>query len=332
MHQNHQHSAPANQVLLLQARLVIDECHIPFTQGWRNLQDIVKLREMKFPYLLITATSPPTMLPHMARFYGITPKILHTFRPPTARAEAMYMVHSGEPKSDQALVRVALEVYQDILKSTYAGKVLIFCITKKIGGELNFAIGGAPAEGCQYYSDLDKDPEENKRRQKSVFHWFANHNASVDGPAFLCATTCLGAGMDIPGVTAVMHVGLSDDMLDMLQTSGRGGRNGEEFLSYTIPYIKHPRIPDPDHSGTVVLRNWALSSTCRRTAITEFVDAIPDQTCSSLEGSVLCDNCRKAQGQSCLVPSHDLDDKDKPNRRVVRGVKRKEPAAAVTSG
>jgi superfamily II DNA helicase RecQ len=74
--------------------------------------------------------------------------------------------------------------------------------------------------GCKYYSKMYDNVDISRDKQKTVFKWFVE----AKGAAFLCVMTCLGSGLDIPGITAVMHVGLSDNMLEMLQTSGLGGR------------------------------------------------------------------------------------------------------------
>ena len=160
------------------------------------------------------------------------------------------------------------------------------------------------------------------------------HDLKEQGPVFLCCTTSLGAGMDIRDVTAVIQVGLSDNMLDMLQSSGRGGRNGEAFLSYTIPWIKFPRKPleDPDHCGALVLREWALSPICRRSGISEFMDGTI-KACWSITGATLCDNCDHPRSAKLLIPSYDLNERVWPPvpvsdvSELSRGMKRKQPMA-----
>ena len=98
----------------------------------------------------------------MCEFYGITPEVVKTFQASTNRPEAMYMVHAGKPKGLHELKNLAVDIYGEIQKSRFGGKVLIFCITKDLCNQIASDLGDMDRV---YHAGLDSDPKKNEQEQ-----------------------------------------------------------------------------------------------------------------------------------------------------------------------
>src|SRR5207253_2407306 len=82
----------------------------------------------------------------------------------------------------------------------------------------------AELHGCPaYYSDVGTEEEKTA----IVRRWTA------DGGA-IAATNGLGAGIDVPNVRLVVHVGRPYKLRDFVQESGRAGRAGEASESVVL--------------------------------------------------------------------------------------------------
>src|SRR4029453_18882599 len=97
------------------------------------------------------------------------------------------------------------------------------------------------------------------------------------------ATTGLGTGIDIEGITAVVHVEQPYGLVDFLQQTGRGARRvGEVVESIIIHSGQAPR--EDGHASFVEQANrsqmQAFMSTpsCRRAIITAFLAGTADKT------------------------------------------------------
>lgn len=80
----------------------------------------------------------------------------------------------------------------------------------------------ANGEGCYHASQ-----DENDRRV--VLDRFRNGESTL-----IFATSSLGAGLDVPGVTCIIHLGSPHSMTDYLQESGRAGREDGAHARSTI--------------------------------------------------------------------------------------------------
>jgi superfamily II DNA helicase RecQ len=50
----------------------------------------------------------------------------------------------------------------------------------------------------------------------------------------LCATIAFGLGMDLPNISLIIHWDAAESMLDFVQQTGRGGRDGSSCLCITM--------------------------------------------------------------------------------------------------
>ena len=98
---------------------------------------------------------------------------------------------------------------------TRGAKMVVYCRTKAecegVAGEL----------GCGYFYSGAAGNEE-------VLQWWKDHGGCV------VATSALGTGVNYPGITAVVHVGMPYGLIDFAQESGRAGRGGEDVDSLVL--------------------------------------------------------------------------------------------------
>ncbi|MDC7244523.1 MAG: RecQ family ATP-dependent DNA helicase [Sphaerochaetaceae bacterium] len=118
-----------------------------------------------------------------------------------------------------------------------------------------------------YHAKLDRAEREATEK------WFFDHPDAV-----LCATSAYGMGVDKKDIRSVIHWDLSEDAPAFLQESGRGGRDGRQFYSFTL-------ITPLSHDHTTPLQSvFYDSSRCRRERLMELMGT-PIEACSG------CDVC-----------------------------------------
>ena len=224
----------------------------------------------------MTATCPIPLRSEILSALGIAD--CHVIHAPTDRPEIAYHVNLFRTL-DQArdeLVRVVqkrLEAGKD--DATFRG--LVYCRSKSQVEEL------AELTGCMPFH-ADRPIEERT----------ASFNDWLDGKQkFMVCSSLLGCGVDVEGVSVVLHFGTPWSILDFVQESGRAGRNGKPSVS--MVFASHDeREPDDNENlyGKRTMREWVLQDTlCRRTALSSFLDG-RIATCLLLKGAVLCDVCR----------------------------------------
>jgi superfamily II DNA helicase RecQ len=202
-------------------RIVIDECHTMLESNDRWRPDVLRLSEMTgkgTQLVYLTATLPPVLQPAFLDVAGLDKRELEVIRDEsTTRPNIAYQV--------QEYVRGELDV---VLVDLVAAKqdrygpkaqILVYCPsvseTKRLGRLL---------QCTAYYREMATD--EEKSRMVRAF---------TAGAETLCtATTILGLGMHAPGVRVVIHVTMCDLLLNLVQESGRAGREGEESESIVL--------------------------------------------------------------------------------------------------
>lgn len=115
---------------------------------------------------------------------------------------------------------------------------------------------------------------------------------------WICATSALGTGDDVPNIVAVVHCGLPYGLVDYAQQSGRAGRDG------TTP-VKSIILDDGcnDDASQLAseyakfsadaLRAYLRDSVCRRASLAVALDGQEGSTCSSIPDCLPCDLCKR---------------------------------------
>lgn len=115
---------------------------------------------------------------------------------------------------------------------------------------------------------------------------------SLPGIQVIAATSSLGAGIDIPNVTLVLMFGLPTSLLDLVQATGRAGRNLQPAKALVLDYdrkgMKNCKF-DP------AIFDFVERNTCRRLVIDANMDSYyynSDNVCNYMKnGELLCDHC-----------------------------------------
>jgi superfamily II DNA/RNA helicase len=113
----------------------------------------------------------------------------------------------------------------------------------------------------------------------------------------LFATGALGAGVDVNGIKAVVHIGHPYGMINFDQEVGRGGRGGEVVTSVILvaddDYIQllaeEPEMLPVDERA---MREFMVTNGCRREELSVYMNGEDERVdCKSLGGE-LCDRCK----------------------------------------
>lgn len=289
-------------------RIVIDECHtiLESNDQWRP--DVLRLSEMTgkgTQLVYLTATLPPVLQPAFLDVAGLDMRELDIIRDEsTARPNIAYRVQEymrGE--LDVALVHL---VAAKRAKYGLEAQILIYCPsvgeTKRLGELLQ-----CPA----YYREMATDEEKSHMVR-----------AFTAGAEKLCtATTILALGIHAPGVRVVIHVTMCDLLLNLVQESGRAGREGDESESIVLRACwgqGSKRGKALGHRLEQRAKDYLNETTCRRIAIDRYMDGREDRRHCEV-GEVRCDLC-EAQLRGT---KRQIEDKPPPDVMIVGDTKRR---------
>jgi superfamily II DNA helicase RecQ len=277
--------------------IFIDEAHAYLTEReWRPV--MTKIYDLTLParFVFMTATLPPSMEPAFEQAFTLD-KIRPTYvRGSCIRKKIRYSVESVSMSLDEAAIQL---IRSEQGRLSLKEKILVFCPSivslKYISKELN----------CGMYASKDVDKDE------ALLDWKRGVYPT------LCSTSALGAGMDIPDVVLVVHVGFMFEMFTFQQGAGRGGRGGKESRSITLmeeSWFDQP--PTYRDSGKKALTSYLKTNICRQQELNRFFNGVEDTsvTCTEL-GSVPCDLCEARKCWSVVfemprIAKHCLDQED----------------------
>jgi len=228
------------------------------------------------PFLLMTATCPPELEREILEPLSI-PSCL-VIRAATPRPEISYNVHIlNDRRSAEAELMKSVE---DIRASYAPGeKGLVFCRTHTLTENCAFLLG------CPSYH----------RDQRTVSDLRDTYDRFLedDDQTVMVATSLLGAGVDIPHIRDVWHFGIPWSLIDFVQETGRGGRDGKPAYSHLLTWRNElETTPREMHYTEDTMRQWvAQTSDCRRTLIGQVLDN-KWTSCVLLKHSNRCDRCR----------------------------------------
>jgi superfamily II DNA helicase RecQ len=278
-------------------RIVYDECH-------KLLEDVrfrPKLAEIKnisvgVQSIFLTATFPPTILARYQEHLTLTaPQFV---RMVNYKLRTRYNVKVLNANKFKGLV--AEEINAVCLRSNGTDKVLVFCRSK------SDCEAWAKRWECGYYHS------ETENKSGVLEDWKSG---------LMFATGSLGSGVDIFGITKVIHIDEPYGMIDFDQEVGRGGRSGETVTSIVLLSedkmsqlnVCRPETLSYDQRS---MQEFLTTDGCRRTGISKYLNGNEhDDTCESLEGE-LCDNCISDLGSTTLGKRRLFEDEE--NSRQVR--------------
>ncbi|KAG1720862.1 uncharacterized protein EDB91DRAFT_1088677 [Suillus paluster] len=274
----------ANSIGYRLKRVFIDEAHHIFTSDdYRPCFKLFHLiTRLKKPITFLTATMSPQSLSRLCAEMLIPPSMVRVIRAPLHRPNIHYSVI-------KAPANEVIKRFTDVFKSTILNPTdrgIIYCTRIDLIKDL------AQSLDIQYYtSKVDDQLDERANVQEKKRRFQAWRDGITPKDRWMIATLCFGEGIDFPGVRVVIHLEVNN-MLRFLQETGRLGRDGLPSSSVLI-YSKLPMYGEPqrdEHLGVLPMREFIQTDGCRRLTFQHFD---PDaHSCSSITGTLLCDNCQ----------------------------------------
>ncbi|KFZ18502.1 hypothetical protein V501_01170 [Pseudogymnoascus sp. VKM F-4519 (FW-2642)] len=227
-------------------RVVIDECHLTFTAAdeyRRKLRGLVNLRNLGCSFVFLTGTLPPLCQREFEEAMQLQSPLY--IRASSHRVNVEYSVVRVKNG------RGATEV-QKLVESRVAGlapgeKGVIYCNSHMKCKVL------AQRLGCHYYHGNPEDSNAHFIAQREV-----GFQAWLGGETpYIVATAALGTGIDVPGITHVIHLEAPNSIIDYAQEAGRAGRGGERVLAVVV--VEEKDWPEEDAAKDSCLEDpWAV--------------------------------------------------------------------------
>jgi superfamily II DNA helicase RecQ len=276
-------------------RIFIDECHTIITDaGYRaKLTALVGLRRFECPVVLLSATLPVVFESWFRR--EMLAERASIVRDRTTKKNCRYRVEKVE-RTSGAVEAKAIQLIQEFGRTMLRGqKGVVYCRSKAQCEAL------AEEIGCPFHHS--GMPEE--ARVAAWATW-----ASGRGHRWIVATTGLGTGIDIPGITAVVHVEQPYGLVDFIQQTGRGGRREGEVVDSVIVHDGRPVWTKLganfiEKSNQAQMDMFVQADQCRRSVVGSFMDGEANETCRDIPGAIACDNCAARLDEEASDPSSD---------------------------
>jgi superfamily II DNA helicase RecQ len=261
--------------------IFVDEAHVYLTEtSWRwAITGILDL-SLPVPFRFLTATFPPSLQEMFEHKFTLDNSKPTYVRSSCIRHKIQYSVESVA--NHIPLEERAVELIQYEKARLQEGqKILVFGPAKEPLKHLAHALE------CGVYAGNEVEKDE------VLDNWKRGICST------LCATSALGAGIDIEDIVLVIHVGYMYDIFTFQQGAGRGGRGGKESRSITLMSegsLKKGRKGEALGKkciGDKELVLYLTTEICRQQVLNQFFNGKNDvSTCEGLE-CTLCDLCQK---------------------------------------
>lgn len=262
------------------AHIFFDECHVAITDtSYRTrLRALWKLRYIDCPFTGLTGTLMVDLEWKLREQLLIEQAVV--FRRSTVRRTIRYQVmDSGKQSASEVGI-------------TFIQQLPVF---------------GAGQRGVVYVRSYGTGDVVSSALECPFYKAHADHKSEVleqwaTGPGgWIVATGALGTGIDISGVSYVVHIDRPYGLTSFAQQSGRGGRGGEVSESIIIVRMAQggpPRRAGPTPQAYTVeqvdeeaMTAYMATRGCRRRVLGRYFDGA-ETDCGGVDG-VLCDNCQR---------------------------------------
>ncbi|KXJ85269.1 hypothetical protein Micbo1qcDRAFT_186716 [Microdochium bolleyi] len=273
-------------------RIFIDECHtIIMDIGYRErLGGLKGLYRYDCPVVLLTATLPVQLEGWFRQ--QMLAKDAEIIRARTTKRNIRYGV-TTVPGRDEVLRLVGEKNGSGALEGDQKG--VVYCRSRRDSEKL------AERIGCSYYHSGMAD----LARREVLHRW-----VSGSGPSrWITATSGLGTGVDISGISVIIHAEEPYGLVDYVQQTGRGGRREGEVVEATIVLAggagpgnqkrrqwAEGRETDVERADRLAIEEFVRGTECRRAVLGRFIDGVAGEDCRQI-GAVQCDWCENRAGR-----------------------------------
>jgi superfamily II DNA helicase RecQ len=252
-------------------RVVIDECHLMFTAAneyRRKLRALVLLRNLGCPFVFLTGTLPPLCQRDFEEAMQLQNPLY--IRASSHRVNVEYSVlrvrNGRGPMETKRLADARLGL-KTTTTTKSGGKGIVYCASHSKCKAL------ARLLGCHYYHGTPEDGDAHFLAQRE-----AGFQAWLRGESpYIVATAALGTGIDVPGITHVIHVEAPHSIIDYAQEAGRAGRAGERVEAVIVIEDKDWPTDNPKKEAMLELKTREVNalvrtSGCRRGVLGRCLD------------------------------------------------------------
>ena len=271
------------------ARFVIDEAHC--IELWGNdfrpeYNQLGKLKQFKVPIIGLTGTATKHTISVITKVLGMTDYSL--IKLPCRRDNLKFEIRDKDDRN-------SFEQIIEIIGNNFDGQSgIVYCATQDETSQLAFLLRQSNIFSTYYHAGMDPD---DKVKNSSLFM-----NGRVD---VIAATIAFGMGIDKKDIRFVIHHSIPSSFEDLVQLSGRAGRDGEEaacivlfrFMDRLFHLRNIRKLKDHHHQSEMLLslnsitKFTADKSTCRQRAIATFFGEDAGAQCN------ICDNCQRTVQQ-----------------------------------
>lgn len=272
-------------------RVVFDECHTIVTQT--HFRDIMSklfhLRNLSVQTLFLTATLPPTLIAELES--AMVLQNMHYVRASSFRTNIQMKVQKC--RNGGAITAGVRLVKELLVKQQPRQRIVVYCRTRSQAKLLSSEnILNCP----HYHSGLTL-----LERSDCLRRWMESETGC------LVATTAFGTGVDVPNIYHTVHINLPYGLVDLIQESGRGGRDGQPSASTVIVEERELEASytlrtDFYEENTAALQRYLQTTKCRSLVLSRFLNGGDGITCAEA-GALPCDQCLPERSTTLQAPS-----------------------------
>ncbi len=268
-------------------RVVVDECHLMFTAAdeYRGkLRGLVLLRNLGCPFVFLTGTLPPLCQREFEDAMQLQNPLY--IRASSHRVNIKYSVL--HVRNGRGFMEVKKLVDARLGTLAPGEKGVVYCASHAKCKVL------ARLLRCHYYHG-----SHHKSDTLFLAEREAGFQAWLQGTVpYIVATAALGTGIDVPGITDVIHLEAPHSIIDYAQEAGRAGRAGEHATATIVVEDKDWPVEDLAKEGGIEVKAREVDALirtmhCRRSILGRSLDG-DLRDCGGMQ-AVLCDNCEAAE-------------------------------------
>ena len=287
------------------ARIVLDEAYLVLLWGeLRRFESLgSRLRPLhtrQIPIVCLSATLPGIMSVKLQEILQMDPSCVKLFRAQNSRPNISYQVQNISVRTSEDMIAYCSRLLRTELRGLKKSeRIILFCFTIKDCTDLYkfFTQQNSGNQFSFYHGSMSKEEKELNFRT-----W---NNRKSELPIAMIATSAFSCGIDYPHVRTVIHVGGSRTIVELVQESGRAGRDGapsKNVVVYNAKYLEtrgsqsklgqQQHYDDPFMYGSVE-KVFGNDVRCRRAAIESFLNDVRRGPCYGEE--LKCDICESIE-------------------------------------